>query len=50
MRNAAVRIESIEIRNFKNVGYGYLDFRDVSRTKHYGDARKPPSFRSQRGD
>ncbi len=26
MKNSAVRIESIEIRNFKNVGYGYLNF------------------------
>lgn len=26
MRNGIVRIESIEIRNFKNVGYGYLNF------------------------
>ncbi len=26
MNNTTVRIESIEIRNFKNVGYGHLDF------------------------
>ena len=26
MLNTIVRIESIEIKNFKNVGYGYLDF------------------------
>lgn len=26
MKNFAVRIESIEIKNFKNVGYGYLNF------------------------
>lgn len=26
MSNVIVRIESIEIKNFKNVGYGYLDF------------------------
>ena len=26
MNNTIVRIESIEIRNFKNVGYGHLDF------------------------
>ena len=28
MNNTIVRIESIEIRNFKNVGYGHLDFED----------------------
>ena len=26
MVNTTVRIESVEIRNFKNVGYGHLDF------------------------
>lgn len=31
MRNAAVRIESIEIKNFKNVGYGYLDFENAKK-------------------
>lgn len=28
MNNTIVRIESIEIRNFKNVSYGHLDFED----------------------
>ena len=28
MVNTTVRIESIEIKNFKNVGYGHLDFED----------------------
>ena len=26
MNDTIVRIESIEIKNFKNVGYGHLDF------------------------
>ena len=26
MNNTIIRIESIEIKNFKNVGYGYLNF------------------------
>ena len=26
MNNTTVRIESIEIKNFKNVGYGHIDF------------------------
>lgn len=28
MNNTTVRIESIEIKNFKNVGYGHLDFEE----------------------
>ena len=28
MTNTTVRIESIEIKNFKNVGYGHLDFEE----------------------
>ena len=28
MVNTTVRIDSIEIKNFKNVGYGHLDFED----------------------
>ena len=28
MVNTTVRIESIEIKNFKNVGYGHLDFEE----------------------
>lgn len=30
MNNTTVRIESIEIKNFKNVGYGHIDF-DISK-------------------
>ena len=26
MKNLTVRLESIEIKNYKNVGYGYLNF------------------------
>ena len=28
MVNTTVRIDSVEIRNFKNIGYGHLDFED----------------------
>lgn len=31
MTNAIVRIESIEVKNFKNVGYGYLDFENTKK-------------------
>ena len=31
MVNTTVRIESIEIRNFKNVGYGYLNFESAKK-------------------
>lgn len=31
MDNTTVRIESIEIRNFKNVGYGHLDFENTKK-------------------
>lgn len=32
MINTTVRIESIEIRNFKNVGYGHLDFENSKKS------------------
>ena len=31
MEHSIVRIESIEIENFKNVGYGYLNFENSKR-------------------
>lgn len=33
MDNTTVRIESIEIRNFKNVGYGHLDFENTKKDR-----------------
>ena len=32
LTNAIVRIESIEVKNFKNVGYGYTDFENTKRS------------------
>lgn len=31
MRSSVVRIESIEIKNFKNIGYGYLNFENTKK-------------------
>ncbi len=30
MKNAIVRIESVEIKNLKNIGYGYINFQNTS--------------------
>lgn len=47
MQGESLRVSS-EIRRAQRKGQRLTnDLRDVSRTKHYGDARKPPSLKKQ---